>query len=621
MCTVHIVCTPAKPTNIDENDIVFWWDEHTCDRNEYSVRVWFDKHFLSLRQELVELVYELGQSLVQGQPLYKWFCAGDRLSMWWCSLLFEKHPMLMPELYTILKLRSVEQMLINFAPHCKHIQVHGGDAAFKQCLNDFCLRKNLEYSHKHHTSLLKHCQKILCDNLLFYVFKASFRFVYWLLTVRIFAPKTKAMRKPEPSVTMVTYFPHSSANTEKDKPFFSPYWGPLPTLLVKKNINWLFIRIKSSHMSFRQAILKKKSFQHNKNESFYFLEEFLSLGDMGQAILRYVRICYKSYCLEQRVRPLCHLGQMNVWGYFKPYYAESFQGWRCLERSLQRRAMLAYVAFVGAQEWTLFPLENCPWERMLTEAIKFNNAGKVYGAQHSVLRPTDLRYFDSPRLFTHASTSDFLPHKILVNGQLAYNVMRESGVAEHMLLKIEALRYLHLIKYKSAPVQTCMTRRLMVVTSFFPKAAHAHIRLLAKWLNEKANNQWQVSIKAHPHCGIDDAVKKYMSGIQSFDITDKKMETLLDEAREQNAVIWAAHDTSVTVEAMYAGLRVIIQGAEQGQGQEMNLCPLQGIDGLKYVYTCEDVHMALEKDLSPCVKTQFFELDKKLPLWRALLEV
>ena len=61
--------------------------------------------------------------------------------------------------------------------------------------------------------------------------------------------------------------------------------------------------------------------------------------------------------------------------------------------------------------WTLsFPLENCPWERMLTVAMREAGAaatpcsepaaGPVIGAQHSTVRPTDFRYFDDPRTFT-----------------------------------------------------------------------------------------------------------------------------------------------------------------------------------------------------------------------------
>ena len=68
---------------------------------------------------------------------------------------------------------------------------------------------------------------------------------------------------------------------------------------------------------------------------------------------------------------------VNFWPYLAPHWSESFRGWRCLERCLQQRAFDVYAKVAGPQRWTLFPLENCPWERMLTVAMR--EAGRTLG--------------------------------------------------------------------------------------------------------------------------------------------------------------------------------------------------------------------------------------------------
>ncbi len=628
MCIVHIVKDRTSPIDLSSNDLIFWWDDVKCKDFEYSIQAWCEKNFLTLRREFNDFVYDLGLSSINGQNLYKWLCAGDRLSMWWCSLIFEKHPVLMPEVFEILKLRSLEYMLAKFSPNCTKIIFHGNDSILIRTLKKYCANCNIKFVAKKSQS---NFQIFNLNNNLFSFYKflwpqlrAFLRLLWWFFSTYLLLPSITLNSAQKKSVTIVSYFPHACKDDEGAGHYTSPYWGNLPQIINgKKNINWLFMRINCAHISLRNAVKQLKQFNDKQYDgaSFHFVEQFLNINDIWQVIIRYLKLSIISHKLEKNVAELCCFkhSKMNIWFYIKASYRESFQGWICLERALQRKAMLNYATWAKEQEWTIFPLENCPWERMLTEALHHARVGNIYGAQHSVLRRTDLRYFDSVRIFGNPDTQVFLPHKILVNGQQAYNCLHEAEMPLDNVLIVEALRYLHLLELSNKNDVSQQNANLIVVTSFFSDAAHAHIKLLAQWLAKYgAVHDWNIYIKAHPFCPIESIVKRYISPTHEVTVVTKDMHALLDEFSHKGAIFWLANDTSVMIEVMYLGLPFFVQGAQKNS---LNLCALQGIDALQYVYTCEEVQVALQNKQVLNFDAKFFLLDVSLKRWLNVLAI
>ncbi len=633
MCVVHIASKNNPPKNLKKNEVVFWWDGWDCSCAQYSIPHWYEKNFLQLRQELTDFVYELGKKTIQNKAIYEHFCAGDRLSMWWCSLIFEKHPILTPNFYDILKLRSMECMLKVFVPHCTKIILHHQDKKLIKTLSHFCNHAQLDFQVQKQNKkyVLPKFRNFIHDlyKKLIPELKSTLRFLHWFICVRMHLGHVKHKNTQEKSVTILSYYPlanHKLDSKNFNNDFHSPYWGSLQDLLLQqqKNIKWLFMRINQPQTSLRQTKNKLKKLNlHNTQQSFYFAEEFLKLKDVWQVISRYCKLVYTSHKLEQHIGALCFFteSKINFWPYLKEYYKESFQGWICLERALQRKAMLNYIAWAGPQEYTLFPLENCPWERALVEAVHHAKAGLIYGAQHSVLRNTDLRYFDSHKFYNNFS--NLVADKILVNGHVAFTLLAKAHCPTHKLCLVEALRYEYLYKYSheiqnnnNASPPSKQAKKLLVVTSFFKPAAKVHIKLLASWLkqDEDAHN-WQIYIKAHPYCNIDILLQKYLHPIP-FNMSLSSITELLNEFQTQGGVVWAANDTSVSLECMYAQVPLIIQGADG-----FNLCPVQGIDALKYVHTYDDVRKVLAKPQTLIFDKSFFVLDASLTRWRNILNL
>ncbi len=634
MCVVHIASKHNPPQNKQKNELTFWWDKHDCAQGEYSILSWYEDHFLALRQELIEFVYDLGQYHINSKPLHKHLEAGDRLSMWWCSLIFEKHPMLTPHFYNILKLRSLEHMLKAFAPHCNCIVLHNNDKKIIQILKQFCTESQINFqiiSHKQNfkiptlKNIFRRAYQALLPEL-----KALIRFIWWFLTVRIHLDYVKSKAPQTPCITMLSYYPHHNDIQDKNieqQEFRSAYWGSLQDVLLEqgKHINWLLMRVNSPKISMRQikSALKVYNLKKLRGKSFHLAEEFLAPRHIIKSLIRYIKLNYISHTLEKHIAKHSTFkhSKVNFWSYLRPYYKEAFQGWICLERILQRQSMLSYVQWAGVQEYTLFPWENCSWERSLVEAIHHAKAGPTYGAQHSALRHTDLRYFDSLKFY--ANLKHLHADKLLVNGSIALTLLSNNAPTDKLLL-VEALRYEHLLhfmpsnsKAKTSPKNPCKaSKKLLVVTSFFEEDAKAHIKLLFQWLaKDKDAYQWQICIKAHPYNDISHMLKG-QSYNGDISITKSNIATLLEELKSQGGLVWAANDTSVIIEAMYAGLPILIQGANG-----FDLCPIQGIDALKYVYTYKDVHANLVNTQVVKSTAQFFALDANLTRWRKFLEL
>ena len=250
--------------------------------------------------------------------------------------------------------------------------------------------------------------------------------------------------------TIATYFPNVDMEAAAAGRFRSRYWEGLHDALcaaaARTPVRWLFIRFPSPQMDLAGCIRMRDRLRAARQDgvSFHYLEEFLTTADLRAAWKRYLRLAWTSRRLEASMRELCRFegSRLNFWAYMAEDWAETFRGWRCLERCLQQRGIDNYVKAAGPQRWFTFPLENCPWERMLTHAAHTTPGagGPVYGAQHSTIRPTDFRYFDDPVTFTDSACAPFQPDRICANGQGALRQWPAAGVPQERLELVEALR-------------------------------------------------------------------------------------------------------------------------------------------------------------------------------------
>lgn len=620
--------------------VIAHWDGWEAPDGEISLSARLRDELKEIRAEHMAWAHDMGRLRVGGSEIQHWLCGGDRLSMWWCSLLYERHPKMTPGLYTVYKLRAVERLMDEggFAA----LRVFGGDADLRIALASMCRAGHRQFTENCDAptppapakSLLRKIYDATPPTV-----RALARYAHWWWTVRRHMPPVAANSTLPPTqgqaATIATYFPNIDMKAAENGRYRSRYWESLHDALndtaAQANgdkgghfVRWLFIRFPAPQLSLAQCLALRDRFRGEGKDgaSFHYLEEFLTTGDLVAALFRYARLCIASLRVEKDARAAFHFADshLDFWGYLGPYWAESFRGWRCLERCLQQRAFRRYAAMTGEQRWTLFPLENCPWERMLTQAVHDAGNGPVIGAQHSTIRPTDFRYFDDPRTFL-GELADFQPDAVRGNGLSACTQWREAGLPGKRLGEVEALRYLYLAENGATPAsdaqpqsQSPAHRQLLAVTSFFADETEAHLALLARALHAGLLDGWDIRVKPHPYLPVQERLKALLGRRASeVQIVDGPIADQLCPG----VVVWASNSTTVALEAAIKGLPVMAMLPTD----DFDLCPLQDVESLPRTGSVDDVAHALQTAAPLRLPPQYLDLDVDLPRWKTLLHL
>ncbi len=653
------------PAANGENDkrIFVQWEGWEAPKGHVSLAARLRAELETIRAEHAAWVYDLGRLTTEdGKEVQDKLRAGHPLSMWWCSLLYERHPKMTPGLYAVYRLRALERLMDE--ENVTGLHLFGGDDTLRDVLAHMCASSGRDFSEEHGVpapleppvSFVRRLYNATPAPL-----RTLARYGHWLWTVRrklrvspdagkAFAP-VQGEAGPVQAATIATYFPNVDMKAAAEGHFRSRYWESLHDALrdaARKEgapwVRWLFIRFPAPQLSLEQCIALRDRFRKEGKDgaSFHYLEEFLRHRDLWAALWRYLRLCLGSRSLESSVRPAFRFAgsHLNFWPYLETYWVESFRGWRGLERCLQQRAFDVYAGAAGPQRWTLFPLENCPWERMLTVAMREAGAavtpcadpeaGPVIGAQHSTVRPTDFRYFDDPRTF-EAPCDVFQPDMIRGNGQSACEQWLQAGTPPQRLGEVEALRYLYLAEgarslpstmasgeessaARATEAASAQPKRLLAVTSFFQDETEAHLVLLARALHAGVLDGWQIVVKPHPYLPVEERLRALL-GRRISEV--RIAQGAIGEEFVPGVVVWSSNSTTVALEAALKGLPVM----SMLPVDDFDLCPLQDVPQLPRTGSVEDVAEALAAAAPLQLPANYLDLDPALPRWKKLLGV
>ena len=72
--------------------IVAHWDGWEAPSGEISLSARLRDELTPIRAEHMAWAHDLGRMRVGGREVQQHLRCGEKLSMWWCSLLYERHP-------------------------------------------------------------------------------------------------------------------------------------------------------------------------------------------------------------------------------------------------------------------------------------------------------------------------------------------------------------------------------------------------------------------------------------------------------------------------------------------------------------------------------------------------
>lgn len=631
-----------------EGDVALW--EGRDEKGKaFSLENLLDQRLLQIRKEHMQWAYDIGMLKVGDKNLQAALECGDTPSQWWASLIYERHPKLSPQLYPIYKLRTLELLLDEKGYN--ELCLVGGPHRIRKILETLCAAKGVRfrfkkgpYSHAYESkSRLGRLYSLIPAPL-----QALIRLAHWQWTIKRKLPPVNKLpalsidgSSQKPSATIATYFPNIDLHAAGEGRFRSRYWESLHEAINKEAhrerpkgphfVRWLLIRFPSPDLDFTECIRLRDLFQKEGRDglSFSFLEEFISAADIRASLARWVKLSLQSLRLRNKFAANCVTSgsNLNFWPFMRSQWYESLAGWRSLERCLFNCAFKRYSKIAGPQRWTLFPLENCPWERMLTNASRqIKNNGQVYGAQHSTIRPTDFRYFDAPETFITPECAIFQPDVIAGNGASACDQWHRNEMPPRRLKQVEALRYLYLAETKAAmeqqdsdippqagePLEPCKGKKLLILTSFFADETTAHLRLVKDAMGKGYLDDFQLVLKPHPYLMPDDWLES---------LPEKQKERIfvshspLSLELTPGTSVWASNSTTAALEAAIKGLPIMVMAPYK----DFDLCPIQDVPGLLRTATSSDVKTCLAHLKPLQLESDYLDLNPDLSAWRKLL--
>lgn len=622
----------------ETGDLTVYWDLNDVPSGQFSAPGMVHEKLLRIRGEHAAWACQTGLFMIGKASVADHLTCGAALSMWWTSLIYERHPKMTPALYEIYKLRALE--IFCEERGVREIELIGGDGNLERTLACFCENTGRSFSRrpgersKKTMSLAQRIYHSMPAPL-----RALGRYCFWLFGIKRKLPyRGRQPASGKSRALIATYFPNIDLHEAGLGNFVSRYWESLHEILrdmAKKNgeqfVNWLFIRFPQPGLSFSQCLKLRDTFRKHARDgaSFNYLEEFLTTSDLWGALSRWLKLCLKSAVIEKRAAREFHFAdsEMNFWEYARADWAESFRGWRCLERCLQNLAFLRHAREAGPMLFNLFPLENCPWERMLTVAARqIPGNGAVLGAQHSSLRPTDFRYFDDPATFSLPQCAVFQPDLICANGKSAMSQWLDFGTPKERLRRVEALRYLYLGGKNSGqtsrlsqlppdpgePLEAWEGKKLLVLASFFAGETDELCEIVAQAFKSGLLKDFSVTIKPHPWLPVRDRLERLMD--QDFGKL-RFAEGALSAELVPGVAVLAANSTTASVEAAVLGLPLMVMQA----ADDFDLCPIQNVAALPRILTIGDLGKALSALAPVDLPPGYFDLDAALPSWRGIL--
>ena len=435
----------------------------------------------------------------------------------------------------------------------------------------------------------------------------------------------KKWKNTEGNITFFSYFHNIDSDSLKKKYFKSSYWSDLNDVMNTKNFktNWLHLYVKSSQFPSSKDVAKViQAFNKSekRQETHVTLDTFLNFTVIIRTLRDWSKFFFIAIFLRGRLR-INKKNKINFWFLYEKIWLKSIYGSVAMENLLNLNLLESALKSLPKQKHGVYLQENHAWEYSLIRSWQMLGHEQLTAAPHSTVRFWDLRYFfDSRTYFKKTEYSLPLPNKVALNGKMTRDMYKNSGYPLSNLVEVEALRYLHILKFKKKLARAYLPKALLrkdkiqvlVLCDYLIKNTEQQINILKKAIQYVPAGT-TFTVKLHPACPInlDDCLKF------NIKISSDPIEKLLSKCD----IVFASSSTSAAFEAYCVGIPVVLSV----NFDTLNLCPLRDLGDVAFVETPKELADNLIKIGSRNFKNicykNFFTLDSKLLRWRMLLNL
>ncbi len=599
-------------------DITLLWNsyEQPDDKNIISIPKVVEENSDYYRSKYLAWIYDISEKKIKDKKIVEYLQLYPGFSYWWMTSIAQRYNISdNSQISNTIKCFLLEEIIKKYKS--SHIIYKGNNKFLIRTIQYYCKINGIKFytNYKSKPSHFKFDLKKLYHFLPYTVKAHIFYMVYFFKNIPLIFGKRKDFISSD--IVIVDVLIHLDKDSYVNKKFKSNYWHELVDKLneSKKNVVWLHnyyphkpLLKSSSAKKFLEEINKTS----NDNQQHVLIESNLNLIVYIKALKLYYQLWFLSvFLINNRGFFLVSGGTFDYKSFFQKDFINSLRGQDAMMNCIRIALYNKTFSNLSSQNVGVYIQENQPWEMALIQIWNRYKQSELIGVPHSTVRYWDLRYFYDNRNFSNIEKLSLpRPSKIAVNGQVAKKNYIEAGYPKNEIIEVEALRYLHLAQ----PINRENNHEYLTVLICGDFLSSTNLKLLS-WVAIAAKSlpkNTRYILKPHPAQPIS---HKIISDLNII-LTD---DTLASIGKKCD-VAFTSNITSSAVDLYSMGVPVL----QILDGNSFNVSPLRDIESNTYItnsYKLAETIINVTSKKNNNSHQDYFYLDRKLPRWRALLDL
>ncbi|MCH9711766.1 MAG: hypothetical protein K0U20_04000 [Proteobacteria bacterium] len=559
------------------NDIILWSAyEPLDDNNFFSLPQIVENNAEYFKHEYLSFIHDLGGVVVGKKKALEYLKMQDGFSFWWTTLLVEKSNIAKSlQINNAIKFLAFKYWFDKNSYNKILLYTH--NSKLVESMSMFCKDIDIEFDI---AKDLKTDKTTQIHKKLYNYFPDFIQSMLWLLwkVISIWPLKGVGVDKWKSSTSKITFL-SSLVNLDKNsankKVFKSNYWPILPSLLKKHNLhsNWIHMYSETSDLpnaTIAKNVINKFNNLKNGIETHTTIYSFVNAFIVYKVILNLIRLSY----IKLKIRKSIIMKSGILWPFIESDFNNSLSGIDAARNLLYMGLFENAFSSLTRQDKGFYLQENQGWECTFIQSWrKFRHNNHLIAVPHTPIKFWDMRRFVDKRSYMSSHKSLLpLPDYIGVNSDLSKNMHLESGCMNDRLVKLEALRYMHLNNFSNcAQSGLNLTKSIVLVLGDYSKENTLLQMKLLLNSSKYVSTPIQYLIKPHPATPI---FSKDYPGMDLV-ITNKPINEIVNCCQ----LAYASSTTSASVDAYCLGLPVVIVA----NPKTLNTSPLRGCKDAVFV--------------------------------------
>ena len=430
-----------------ELNTILW--QGSSPTSNYSIQEIIEEDKGAIREEYLNFIYRLGEKKVGEKKINQFFQVTKDFNLWWMTPLAEKSPYRKNSVTDAIKLIALERFLTK--ENILDIDLYSKDARLQKSLQIICKKNNINLSiGSFSTSSFSGFRKNFKN------FKLFLRSLFYIIRKLAYLPRYQfkktsfnAISSQKNAIFILSYFDNLSSKELKKDRFKSNYWYEFPEFLNSLGypVNWFHHFVPSNLVkNLKQGNKYLKCFSEDSSSQIHnFLDESLATKHLMHAFYNWIRLVFGMRKVHASIdSSLLDDRLYYIWPFLEEDWYQSIYSSNCVQNLIWHHQFDCLLERIPSQQTGLYLQENQNWEYAFIHAWKKHNHGTLVGVVHTPLNFWDLRFFENKQsidLHLH-------PDKVAMGGKISVDNWLNGGLPQNKIIKVESLRYLHLVKYK-----------------------------------------------------------------------------------------------------------------------------------------------------------------------------